>query len=76
MNFFRVPLNLYVVVLLLKVKHMEVSSAFLIITATHIFGFLMYLDFNRRRNNQSVALPDGAAAGDKDLGDKAALTGV
>eukprot|EP01034_Spumella_vulgaris_P021944 gene21944-28024_t len=45
MNIFRMPLNAFVVVLLLKIKFLSSQVVFLICTATHGMAFLSYLYF-------------------------------
>lgn len=45
MNIFRMPLNAFVVVLLLKIKFLSSQSVFLICTAAHGLAFLSYLYF-------------------------------
>lgn len=45
MNIFRMPLNAFVVVLLLKIKYLSSELVFMICTATHGVAFLCYLYF-------------------------------
>ena len=47
MNIFRMPLNLFVVVLLLKVKYMSSERVFQICTFTHFVSFCCYYYFYR-----------------------------
>ena len=45
MNIFRIPLNAFVVLLLLKIKFMSSQVVFMICTATHAIAFFCYLYF-------------------------------
>lgn len=45
MNIFRIPLNAFVVILLLKIKYLSPQSVFTICTITHIAAFLCYYYF-------------------------------
>jgi len=45
MNIFRIPLNAFVVLLLLKIKYMSPQIVFLICASTHGLGFFSYLYF-------------------------------
>jgi hypothetical protein len=45
MNIFRIPLNAFVVLLLLKIKYLSSQVVFSICTATHGLAFLCYLYF-------------------------------
>eukprot|EP01038_Epipyxis_sp_PR26KG_P015765 gene15765-21347_t len=45
MNIFRIPLNAFVVVLLLKIKYLSSQLVFLICTGTHGLAFICYLYF-------------------------------
>ena len=54
MNLFRVPLNLYVVVLLQQMKTWEVSSAFMLIAMTHGACLVFYQMFQKSVNKDFV----------------------
>ena len=45
MNIFRIPLNAFVVLLLLKIKYLSPQVVFMVCTATHGFAFLCYWYF-------------------------------
>ena len=45
MNFFRVPLNAFVILVLLKVKFMPVETVFTICSAAHAVGLLCFMAF-------------------------------
>ena len=45
MNIFRIPLNCFVVVLLLKIKHLSPQIVFVVCAISHAIGFLCYLHF-------------------------------
>jgi MFS family permease len=45
MSIFRIPLNAFVVLLLLKIKFMPAYAVFMICAATHFFSFLCYMYF-------------------------------
>lgn len=45
MSIFRIPLNAFVVLLLLKIKFMPAYAVFMICAATHFFSFLSYMYF-------------------------------
>lgn len=45
MNFFRVPLNAFVVVLLLKIKYMPLGTVFFICTGAHLASLAFYYKF-------------------------------
>ena len=45
MNIFRIPLNLFVVLLLLKIKLMAPTTVFMICAGTHAVGLLSYMFF-------------------------------
>lgn len=48
MNLFRIPLNAFVVVVLIKVKFMPVEMVFSITTAAHTIAFFAYSAFAAR----------------------------
>jgi len=65
MNIFRIPLNAFVVVLLLKIKHLSSSSVFLICTGVHGLAFLCYLYFYSSASlNQTKDSEDNVDIGD------------
>lgn len=45
MNIFRIPLNFFVVILLLKIKHLSPQIVFIVCTFSHATGFLCYIYF-------------------------------
>lgn len=45
MNFFRIPLNAFVVILLVKVKYMPVQTVFLICVGAHLFSLCVFFVF-------------------------------
>ena len=45
MNFFRIPLNAFVVVVLVKIKFLPVATVFYICMGAHAFAFVMYSRF-------------------------------
>ena len=47
MNFYRIPLNAFVVVVLLKVKFMSPTAVFSICAAAHIMALAGFLSFRR-----------------------------
>jgi len=49
MNFFRIPLNAFVVAVLIKVKFMPVEMVFSITTATHTIAYFAYSSFASRQ---------------------------
>jgi MFS family permease len=55
MSIFRIPLNAFVVLLLLKIKFMPAYVVFMICAATHFFSFLAYMYFylNTRTSDKS-----------------------
>ena len=71
-NIFRLPLNLFVVVLLLKIKYLSSQTVFTICTATHGLAFLCYLYFYSHQHRKLTGGGSGGADGDYDLlgGDK------
>ena len=53
MNIFRIPLNAFVVLLLLKVKYLDSSTVFTICSIAHGFAFICYLYFyNTLKHNE------------------------
>lgn len=64
MNIFRMPLNLFVVLLLLKVKYMAPERVFQICTAAHFVSFVCYYYFYSTISKSSPASADGKAIRD------------
>jgi len=60
MNFFRIPLNAFVVVVLVKIKYLHVNTVFLICTAAHAFSAWAYLQFRNHAAKATPALPTTA----------------
>ena len=56
MNIFRIPLNLFVVVLLLKLKHLSPQIVFVVCTISHAIGFLCYLYFYSNNKLSATSL--------------------
>lgn len=54
MNIFRMPLNLFVVVLLLKVKYLSPERVFQVCTGAHFVSFCCYYYFYKTLNKASV----------------------
>jgi MFS family permease len=55
MNIFRMPLNLFVVILLLKVKFLSPSSVFKICTGAHFVSFCCYYYFYKTMSKQTTS---------------------
>ena len=51
MNIFRIPLNAFVVILLLKIKYLSPQIVFSVCTASHAVAFLCYFYFYSSLNN-------------------------
>jgi MFS family permease len=49
MNFFRIPLNAFVVVLLMWVKHLSIATVFFVCVAAHVFSFAVFLSFDKTK---------------------------
>ena len=64
MNIFRIPLNAFVVLLLLKIKFLSSQVVFLICTLTHLVALLCYGYFYMHSGKGAVAIP-AANAGEK-----------
>ena len=61
MNIFRIPLNAFVVLLLLKIKYLSSQIVFAICTIAHGTAFLCYLYFyssNQYRNHERLSQTD------------------
>jgi len=61
MNIFRIPLNAFVVLLLLKIKYLSSQIVFAICTIAHGTAFLCYLYFyssNQHRNHERLSQTD------------------
>lgn len=61
MNIFRIPLNAFVVVLLLKIKYLSPQYVFTVCTASHAVAFLCYLYFYssvRTTTEELLVVPD------------------
>ncbi len=62
MNFFRIPLNAFVVLVLVKIKFLPITTVFYICMAAHGFGWLMYVRFAAAVSSRAAPLPTGAPA--------------
>ena len=66
MNIFRIPLNFFVVILLLKIKYLSSEVVFSICTITHALAFFCYFYFYITSKISSTGANDNRARQDRD----------
>lgn len=78
MNIFRIPLNAFVVLLLLKIKFLSSRVVFMICTITHAMAFFCYLYFYSFARPTAEKISAGGGSGstedDRDLEDGATVS--
>lgn len=57
MNIFRIPLNAFVVLVLIKVKYMDVQTVFAICGICHSLGYYFYCQFLQHAESEDNSLP-------------------
>jgi len=67
MNIFRIPLNIFVVLLLLKVKYLSSEAVFTVCTAAHAISFLCYGYFYSTMRLPTVRGAEAVMASEMDL---------
>ena len=74
MNIFRIPLNAFVVLLLLKIKHLSPRIVFAVCTGAHALAFVSYLFFYSSVKGKTCKSSDAFSLNDDD-GSKDSLLG-